>query len=429
MDNPKTKPAASGSRFFFGWYLVAASWLMLFISGATGISIYFKPMLDEFGWDRAALSLAGAVALLIFAAFSPFLGRLIDRFGTRVMLTVSVAAQIISNVINGFAASLWHLYLVRIFGEMKSTHGTQVLINRWFVKKRGTALGIVATGVPLGVLVFSPISQYLVFCWGWRITLWFWAGVIAVLLLPAALMIRNKPEEKGLLPDGGFFSQDDASASPSYLYNRREVQPETGHNLKEAARAGSFWLLLSTQLICGVGCGLMMTHTVIFATDLGYSAMIGASFLSIQGGLNLVGVLVTGQMSDRMSRNSVLSLTHFFRSLSFFILLSALFFTGSSLWLLYLAMAFFGLGWYTTAPLSAGLVADLFGYRRMGTLLGIILAAHMVGMAAGTYAGGISYQLTGGYSPIFLFQGIAEFLAAVFAFIIINPMKKSLLIS
>ena len=118
------------------------------------------------------------------------------------MLTIAVTAQIISNVINGFAASLWHLYFVRFLGEMKTTHGAQVLVNRWFIKKRGRALGIVATGVPIGVLVFSPLSQYLVLTWGWRATLWFWAAIIAVVLLPAALLVRNKPEDMGLLPDG-----------------------------------------------------------------------------------------------------------------------------------------------------------------------------------------------------------------------------------
>jgi MFS family permease len=418
LDKRNVKSGAAKPRLFYGWYLVAISWLMLFLSGATAISIFFKPMLDEFGWDRAALSLIGAIALLVFAAFSPFLGRLIDRFGSRVMLTIGVTAQVLSNVINGWAGSIWHLYIVRIIGEMKPTHSTQVLVNRWFEKKRGRALGFVATGYPIGVLVLSPISQYLVLTWGWRTTLWFWAGVLAVILLPATVLIRNKPEDKGLFADGASLPQKVTKDLSLRMENRREVKAESGKNLKEAVSNRSFWLLSATQLICGVGCGLMMTHTVIFATDIGYSAMIGASFLSVQGGLNLVGVLLTGQMSDNMSRNRVLALTHLFRSLSFLALISAALLSGNSLWLLYLAMALFGFGWYTTAPLSAGLIADLFGYRQMGTLLGIILSAHMIGMAIGTYAGGITYQLTGGYFPIFLFQGVIELLAAIFAFLI-----------
>ena len=92
--------------------------------------------------------------------------------------------------------------------------------------------------------------------------------------------------------------------------------------------------------------------------------------------------------------------------------------SGGSLWLLYIAMALFGFGWFTTAPLAAGLVADLFGYRQMGTILGLMLAYHAVGMAIGAYGGGITFELTNSYFLFFVIQGILEFLAAVSAFCI-----------
>lgn len=162
----------------------------------------------------------------------------------------------------------------------------------------------------------------------------------------------------------------------------------------------------------------MMTHIVIFATDFGYSEMIGASLLSVQGGVNLVGVLLTGHMSDRIARSRVLALTHLIRSLSFGTIVIFIIFGGGSLWLLYIAMALFGFGWFTTAPLASGLVADLFGYRRMGTIIGLTMSCHMVGMAIGAYAGGITFELTGSYYSIFLIQGILELLASGFAFAI-----------
>ena len=86
--------------------------------------------------------------------------------------------------------------------------------------------------------------------------------------------------------------------------------------------------------------------------------------------------------------------------------------------MLYIAIALFGFGWFTTAPLASGLAADLFGQQRMGTILGLILACHIIGMAIGAYAGGITFELTGSYYLFFLLQGILEFLAAVFAFAI-----------
>jgi MFS family permease len=173
---------------------------------------------------------------------------------------------------------------------------------------------------------------------------------------------------------------------------------------------------MATQFICGIGCGFMMTHIVIFATDMGYSEMIGATFLSVQGGANLVGVLVTGHMSDRIARNRVLALTHFIRSVSFVVVVISILLGGGSLWMFYVAMAIFGFGWFTTAPLSFGLVADLFGYVRMGTMIGVTVSCHMIGMAIGAYAGGVTFELTHSYYSFFLIQGILEFLAAVFAF-------------
>jgi MFS family permease len=368
-------------------------------------------MLDEFRLDRATLSLVHTIAMLVFAAFSPFLGRLIDRYGPRAILLACVAAQTLSSAINGLANSIWQLYIARFLYEMRGMHAAQVLINRWFVKKRGTAQGIVATGWPIGALVLSPVSQYLVLNWGWRTTLLFWAGVTFVILLPLTLFLRDNPRDKGYGPDGEPLQSttpiDTHQAGPGRV---------TGATLSEAARDGSFWLLSATQFICGIGCGFMMTHIVIFATDIGYSAMIGATFLSVQGGANLVGVLLTGHLSDRIVRSRVLALTHTIRSVSFIAVVISILISGRPLWLLYIAMALFGFGWFTTAPLAAGLVADLFGYRQMGTILGMMISCHMIGMAIGAYAGGITYELTHSYFLFFIIQGILEFLAAISAF-------------
>ena len=199
---------------------------------------------------------------------------------------------------------------------------------------------------------------------------------------------------------------------------------QAGSSLGEAIRNGSFWLLSAGHLICGIGCGFMMTHIVIFATDVGYSEMIGASFLSVQGGVNLIGVLVTGYLSDRTARSRVLAMTHVIRSISFITVVIFFLDGGSSLWLLYTAMALFGFSWFTTAPLVSGLVADLFGYPRMGTILGLVQSCHMVGMAIGAYAGGITFELTGSYYSFFIVQGVLELLAAVFAFAIKKQTKR-----
>jgi MFS family permease len=411
---PPSPPA--GRRIFYGWYIVAASWIMLFLINAVSVGVFFKPILedDAFTWDRAALSSYYMFASLLFAIATPFLGRIIDRFGPKVMLFIALGTQTLSSTLNGLATSAWYIFTGRFLYDIKALQAGQVLVNRWFVKKRGRAQGIAATGVPIGTLVLAPLSQFLILTWGWRETMFFWAGVSFIIVLPLVLLVRNRPEEKGWGPDGKA-SQQGWSLKPG-----EEVRPDRtgvfpGQTLAGAARLAPFWLLSATQLICGVGCGFMMTHIVIFATDFGYTEMIGASLLSVQGGLNLVGVLLTGYMSDRYARSRVLALTHAIRSLAFFIAVVFVFCGGGSLWILYLAMVLFGFGWFTTSPLTSGLVADLFGGLSMGTIIGVVMSCHTVGMALGAYAGGVTFELTGSYYWFLVIQGGLELLAAACA--------------
>lgn len=414
---------ASGKkpRIFYGWYLVVFSWLFMFFLSASAVGLFFKPMLDEFGWDRAELSLVGAICMLISAVFSPFLGRLIDRFGPRTMIFGTLIVQIVSNAAYGLASNIGAIYAGRMLSEIKPITATQVMINKWFVKMRGKALGIISTSTPLGTLVLSPLSQYLINSWGWRPTLFFWAAIVLVFLLPLCLWVKDRPEDKGLAPDGEA-QIDDLPVSGSGGSAAR-VKSESGSSIKQALGNRSFWLLAATQFFCGIGCGLWMTHIVVFATDLGYSSMIGASFLSVMGGASLVGVLLTGHISDILPRNRVLGFTHFIRGVSFFIVIAAILFMGNALWMIFLAMALYGLGWFTTAPLAGGLVADLFGNQRMGTIIGLTMAAHMIGAAIGIYGGGFVFTLTGSYLGIFIVQGFLEMTAMVFAFAIVRKAR------
>ena len=394
--------------------MVAASWIMVFLNGAVVPSVFFKPMLGDFGWDRATLSSVHSVAMIFFAIVSPFLGRFIDRFGPRAMILTSVVTQFLSRLIQGIATNIWHLYLGRLLFTINALSATNVLLNRWFVKKRGIALGIAATGTGIGAMILTPISQHLILAWGWRPTMLFWAGVTLVTMLPIALSIKNSPEDKGYGPDGEPLERVksiEPQPGPEEATWQAKLEVQKGSSFFEAVRTWPLWFLSVTQFICGIGCGFMMTHIVIFATDVGYSDMIGASLVSVQGGLNLIGVLVMGTLSDSIARKNVLALTHLTRSISFVVIVIFVLLGGGSLWMLYTAVTLFGFGWFTTAPLMTGLVADLFGRLRMGTIIGVTLSCHMLGSAVGAYAGGAIFEATQSYYLFFLIQGPLEFLA------------------
>jgi len=408
-------------KFHYGWFMVAVSWIMIFFTGSVAPSIFFKPMLEDFGWDRITLSSVQSVAMVFVMVASPFLGRLVDRFGPKVMIIGVTVSQILSRGIQGFAANIWHLYLGRFLFGVNVGPATQALLNKWFVKKRGIALGIAATGMAAGTIVLTPISQYLILLWGWRLTMLFWTVVAFFVMLPLALFIKDSPEDKGFGPDGeplGKTRPIKQAIETEDTAFQSDVTLQEGSSISGAMKTRSFWFLTTGHIICGIGCGFMATHIIAFVTDVGYSAMIGASLVSLQGGLNLIGVLVTGTLSDKIARKNVLALTHFARSMSFGIIIIFILLGSDSLWLLYLAMALFGFGWYTTAPLTAGLVADLFGNLRMGTLLGVIMSCHMLGVAIGAFAGGAIFEATKNYYLFFLIQGPLEFVAVIWALLI-----------
>jgi MFS family permease len=418
--NSKPIPAVNKHPAAFSWYMIAASWVLVFVYNGMSVSVFFKPMLEEFGWDRATLSSVQSVSMIFFMIASPFLGHIVDRFGPKAMLLGCELAQVVSGLINAVASNIWHLYISRIFFGFNAVTATQVLANHWFVKKRGLALGVLSTGFTIGTILLVPLSQYLILQWGWRPTMFFWSIVILVVGVPLVLTMKNNPWEKGLGPDGQRLEVEalNNTGSTPAVTSRPAVKPGSG--LAAASRTGSFWFLSVTQLICGVGCGFMMTHSIVFATDMGFSDMIAAGLVSVQGVLNLAGVLVMGYISDKIARKNALALTHLVRSLAFIAIAVFVVMGGASgePWLIYLGFGLFGFGWFTTAPLAAALVADLFGSLRMGTILGITMGCHMLGSAIGAFAGGTIFETTGNYLPFFLLQAPLEFVAAVFAFLI-----------
>jgi MFS family permease len=410
MENPKP-------RFFYGWYVVLACWLMIFLQYSVSFGLFFKPILEEFNWDRTTLSAVQSAGLIAFAIASPFLGRLIDRLGPRIMIMISLVCQILSASLIGIASTIWHLYFARFFYWITVLPAAQVLTNRWFSKMRGTAQGILSSAMPLGTLILTPLTQFLILAWTWRLTMLFWALIMLVVMVPLIFIIRNNPRDKGLFPDGK--APEDNARTGVSTGNLCVSQPvDVGHTIKQASGTRGFWMLLISQFICGIGCGFMMTHVVIFAVDMGFSDMIGAVSLSIQGGFNLVGVLLLGYVSDKIARKNALSITFLIRSASFFVLIVFILMGGNSLWIFYLAMALFGIGWFTTAPLTAGIAADLFGNLRMGTILGLTTSCHMLGMAVGSFAGGAVYDLAGSYLTFFMVQCPLELVAVVLVFVI-----------
>ena len=248
-----------------------------------------------------------------------------------------------------------------------------------------------------------------------------WAGLTLVIMLPLAFTLKDRPEDAGLLPDGDGLGEAASVKTESTV--PAAVAPSL--SVSQAVRTRPFWLLSVGHFLCGAGCGLIMTHIVIFATDAGYSELVGASLLSVIGAVNVAGVLATGLLSDRMSKPGVLALTHLVRTVSFGVVVAFIMLGERSLWMLYAAMALFGFGWFTTAPLVAGLVTGIFGPARAGTILGVVTSGHFLGMAVGAYAGGLVFEATGNYLLVFAVLAGLSLAATLLSLAIKHPAAKS----
>ena len=196
-------------RIFYGWYIVAASFTSnVFISGAywQGFQVFFLPILREYGWSRAALSGAFSLRQVETGVFAPFLGFIVDRYGPRRVIMLSGFVLGLGMILIAQTFSLWSFYLfflIASLGASGTSHsiGWAVVIASWFRRRRGIALGIGMSGpIMTGVVLFA--LAYFENSYGWRNTLTGTGVMLWIVVIPFAVVIRDSPESRGLLPDG-----------------------------------------------------------------------------------------------------------------------------------------------------------------------------------------------------------------------------------
>jgi MFS family permease len=395
-------------RIFYGWIIVAVSFVTLFLVVGTRFSlgIFFVAILEEYHWTRGETAGAFSTMMVVHAVFSLAVGVLFDWLGPRKLFPLGGLAIAI-----GFAAcsqirSIWQLYL--FLGGISAVGVSTLafvphmaLVPNWFVRRRGTATGIVYAGIGGGQLALAPLIQGMVASIGWRAAFLVLAGLILLVVVPlTAIFQRRRPEEMGLRPDG---IPPTESPAPRELVHHRSAQgaPEKTDDwtIWRAMRTPQFWLLMVTGTGLGMNLNTLMVHQMAFLTDVGYSKFLGASLLGVVGGLRSVGGLSLGSLSDRVGREMAYSLG----SLAAFIgvmLLTSIQDT-SQPWRLYLFVLMYGLGYGALGPVYAAATADLFPGRHLGTILGVLEAGYGLGGAFGAFMAGYLYDQLGHYTVSF----------------------------
>jgi len=377
-------------KYFYGYNIVASSFGIQAIGIGTiqTFGVFFKPILADFGWSRATLSGAQSIALIIVGFFSILVGRLNDKFGPRVLITLAGFLGL-GCIFMSRLNSIWQLYLFYSVFVGIGLSAIDIVplstLMRWFVRRRGMMTGIVKMGTGVGQFVMPLVASIFITRYGWQ-TSYIIIGIsVIVLLISIGQPLRRDPASMGLLPDGDEESQATSSKST-----------EAGFYLHEALRTRQFWTICLTYLATMFCLLTVIVHIVPHVTDIGLSSTAAAGILSAIGGISVVGRFLTGMAIDRIGNKLAMIICFIF-------LISALLWLQQAreLWMFFLftvVYAFAHGGLYTTI---SPIVVEYFGLRSHGGLFGIVFFSSALGGAIGPVVAGHIFDITESYSIAF----------------------------
>ena len=299
-------------RLHYAWIIFGVTFLALLASAGVRSTpgILIVPLEQEFGWDRATVSLAVSINLILYGLFGPFAAAIMDRIGMRRVMVGALGLVALAIGLTTVMREPWQLYLlwgvvVGISTGSMATGLGAMIANRWFVQRRGLVMGLLTASGATGQLIFLPLMASLVVAYGWRAAVLLVAGV-ALLVAPVVLIfMRAQPRDVGLRP----FGEDPQAASP-------ELPPVSGNpfstavgTLMSSLRSRDFRFLAASFFICGASTnGLIGTHLIPASMEHGIPEVTAASMLALIGIFDLVGTTVSGLLSDRYDSRWLLCL-------------------------------------------------------------------------------------------------------------------------
>ena len=389
----------------YSW--VVAGVALLVLIAAAGIrsipGVLMLPLEREFGWDRATVSTAVSVNLVLYGAIGPFGAAFAERVGVRRTASVALGLIVVGLALAPFVTAPWQLTLIWggvvgvATGMMAGWFGA-VIATRWFVARRGVVTGIFSANSAAGQLVFLPALAALTEVAGWRSAVAFAAVGVAIAAPLVWAFIRDWPEDVGTTAYGA--SPTDSGRRPVPTGNPFAGALQT---LREVSGSRDFWLLAATFFVCGASTnGLIGTHLISASHDHGIPEVTAASMLAFIGIFDLIGTTGSGWLTDRFDARRLLATYYGLRGLSLLMLPLAY---ESGTWGLGAFIVFYGLDWVATVPPTIRLATDLFGKHRVGTTYSWIFASHQVGAAAIAWLAGALRVSLGDYQTAFWLSG------------------------
>ena len=415
---------------FYGWWIVLACFFILVVAYGTryySFGVFFKPMMKEFGWTRAMTATAFTLSTILYGVACPIIGTLVDRFGSRIVIMIGAvmggagfASIYLTDSI--FKLYIYYSLLMSVGIAATALVPCNAVIARWFVKKRSTATGLVSAGMAVGAFIFVNLAQWMIKTYGWRMSFVIMGIVVIVCILPIALfVIKNRPEDKGLLSDGDTTEEIPRCAEPTTI-SAAPAAPAPTWTMTSAMGTFAFWCISLSYCAYLFAYGSVMVHTVPHATDIGHSAAIAAFALSLLTGSSIIGRLSAGWLGDKIN---IRYAGAGFMALSGVAMFAFLIITSiKNEWLMYVFAVCFGIGYGGMTPLMAVITSKMFGTKAFGVIYGWVLLIGVIGNGVGPTITGYLYDVLGSYIWAFTICGAIALLSAVLFLLARQPKPR-----
>ena len=418
--------------FYYGWIVVAASSTVVFARMApniTTLSVLIFPMSEEFGWSRTLISgsvSSGAIAALIF---SPVVGWAIDRVGARLVMVISVLCLGLAMISLAWATLPITFYIAysvgRVVFHTSAPIGSSTVASRWFIKKRGRAIGVIFLVGAIGGIVFTMLASLIVENYGLKAT-WITIGllVLTVSVAPPLLFVAERPEDIDLLPDGEILSSDDSEEISELVGSATMTRgsDDESWELGEAVHTRTFWIMVIlgfTMYFVHTSIGV---HMGVYFRDVGLGPTSTALAISLSWIVSAIGSVGWGVVTDRVPIRYAYSLMFLIQAVSTLYLMLVDGTLG-----IFLAAALFGVVSSASNVIPSVMYANYFGRSSLGRIRGVGEVGVLLGQATGPITAGILFGLQGNYDAIFTVFVLMALVCSVVALKATVPVKNPVL--
>ena len=384
------------SPVYYGWVILFAGTLGLVMTtpGQTvGVSVFLDSIIADLGLSRSRVSFMYTLGTLVASFALPFVGRFIDRRGPRLAVVLISSLLALACVGMGFVGGLVTLFIgflfIRGLGQGSLSLVSLYIVNVWFVRRRGLAVGISGLGLAIGIAFFPLLIEGLLQEFGWRTAYMLLGGLVAVTILPiGAWLFRGQPERFGLRPDSGAVTTDEPVA-------------ETNLSLAQAQRTGTFWLFVAGNIcVAALSTGLIFHHYSIMAAG-GIERLQAATVFVALGFIVAGANFLTGFLVDRVPPRFLLSAAMGFLALA---LVLATQVSGQVSILVYGALL--GISQGMNGALGGSVFAYYFGREHIGAIKGFASTLSVAGTAFGPFLFAVGFEQAGSYLPVLFISAL-----------------------